>query len=116
MNLTRHFNSGELSCKCGCGGFIFNAALLIALEDVRERFNQPVTVTSSTRCLKHNAAVGGKDSSYHLTGFAADIVVANTIPSAVYSYLNSCGYSDLIGLGSYKSFTHIDVRGKRARW
>jgi uncharacterized protein YcbK (DUF882 family) len=116
MNLTTNFKKEELECKCGCGSYVENPALLIALEDIRDRFGQAVTITSSTRCSKHNDSVGGAGFSLHLSGHAADIVVNNTLPSAVYNYLNSCAYADLIGLGSYSLFTHIDTRGKRARW
>ena len=113
---TKHFKSTELHCKCGCGAYIPNAALMIVLEDVREHFGWPVSISSSTRCIKHNKAEGGAEFSLHLSGHAADITVKNTPPGAVYAYLNDCGYADLIGLGSYNSFTHLDTRGKRARW
>ena len=113
---TKHFKSSELECKCGCGSYIPNVALMLLLEDVRERFGKPVSINSSTRCTKHNDSVGGAEFSLHLSGHAADIVVKDTHPDAVYNYLNSCGYADLIGLGSYNSFTHVDTRGKRARW
>jgi uncharacterized protein YcbK (DUF882 family) len=113
---TKHFDSKEFECKCGCGSYVQNTALLILLEDVRNKFNKPVTINSSTRCEKHNKNVGGSEYSMHLSGHAADIVVKDTHPDSVYRYLNSCGYADLIGLGSYTSFTHVDTRGKRARW
>jgi len=113
---TDNFSRKEFECKCGCGGYVENIALLIVLEDIRRQFGKSVTINSSTRCSKHNTEVGGADYSKHLSGHAADIVVKDTSPNAVYVYLNNCAYSDLIGIGSYSTFTHIDTRGHRARW
>jgi len=114
--LSKHFKKSEFECKCGCGGFIFNTALIILLEDVRSHFGSPVSISSSTRCTKHNDNEGGASGSLHLSGHAADITVKGVYAEAVYEYLNLCGYSDVIGLGSYEGFTHVDTRGKRARW
>ena len=113
---TSNFSPVEFACKCGCGGYIENIALLILLEDVRKHFGRPVTINSSTRCSNHNAEVGGADYSTHLSGHAADIVVKDTHPGDVYKYLDGCGYSCVIGLGSYSTFTHVDTRGHKARW
>jgi uncharacterized protein YcbK (DUF882 family) len=113
---TNHFKDSELTCRCGCGSFIDNVALKIALEDVREHFNSSVIVNCGTRCTKHNDEVGGAEFSWHLSGHAADIVVKGVHPDSVYRYLNNRPYADLIGLGSYQTFTHVDARGKRARW
>jgi uncharacterized protein YcbK (DUF882 family) len=114
MNVSKHFKRSELECPC-CGLYIKNTALLIALEHIRV-ISGPIIVNSSTRCKKHNAEVGGKDSSKHLTGEAADIDANGLDPDYIYDLLNESGFSNLIGLGSYETFTHIDVRGVRARW
>ena len=112
---TKHFQDAELACRC-CGGYIDNVALKMVLEDVREHFNAPVNINCGTRCSLHNNEVGGAEFSWHLSGHAADIVVMGVPPGGVYRYLNNRPYADLIGLGSYSTFTHIDTRGKRARW
>lgn len=44
------------------------------LDPIREVFGKPITVTSGYRCEKLNKLVGGKSTSFHLTGCAADIV------------------------------------------
>ena len=115
MQFTRHFKQSEFACK-HCGESKPNLALAIILEDVREAFSAPVTINSSYRCEEHNKAVGGATSSQHLLGTAADIVVQGVSPEEVYSYLSIRPYADNIGLGKYNTFTHIDVRGHRARW
>lgn len=113
---TKNFRESEFECKCGCGTYVENAALMILLEDVSERFNKPVFITSATRCEKHNKSVGGSRNSKHLSGEAADIVVKDVLSSAVYSYLDNSPYSEIIGLGKYGDFTHVDARGYHSRW
>lgn len=114
MKLSKHFSKRELACPC-CGLYIPNTGLLMALEYVRHNIGQ-VTVTSSTRCEKHNKEVGGKVGSKHLKGEAADIQVKYGKPSSIHAFLDKSHLSGLIGLGSYETFTHIDVRGSKARW
>ena len=43
------------------------------LEPARELFGKPIIVSSGFRCYELNAAVGGKPTSYHLRGLAADL-------------------------------------------
>ena len=45
-----------------------------------------------------------------------DIVVKDVSPTQVYLYLKNTAYSNLLGLGKYKEFTHVDTRGYAARW
>tara|TARA_R110002020_G_scaffold225658_2_gene435749 strand:- start:2321 stop:2581 length:261 start_codon:yes stop_codon:yes gene_type:complete len=84
-------------------------------------FDSPVTITSGPRCKKHNQAEGGSRNSEHLIKDgedvdAVDIQVAGQTPQAVYMYLKNLPYSNLLGIGKYKTFTHVDVRGYAARW
>lgn len=43
------------------------------LDPIREKFGNPIMVTSGYRCPQLNAACGGSPTSEHKTGFAADI-------------------------------------------
>lgn len=114
--LSRHFKRSEFACKCGCGQDTVDAELLKVVEDVRDRFGKAVTITSGNRCKEYNKSVGGAENSQHLLGRAADIVVANATPTAIYEYLNAV-HNSKYGLGKYTSFTHIDTRsGPKARW
>lgn len=45
------------------------------LEPARVAFGAPIYVTSGYRCMELNAAVGGKITSQHLRGEAADLQV-----------------------------------------
>ena len=82
---------------------------------VRDRFGQPVTITSGNRCPEYNAKVGGSSKSYHPRGRAADIQVANVAPADVQAYLLA-KYPDQYGIGCYDDFTHVDTRSNKARW
>ncbi len=112
--MSKHFDYYEFSCKC-CQRTVLNYHLQTILELVREHFNAPVTVTSGTRCKVHNEAVGGKKSSKHLSGEAADITVKGVKPKLVYEYIDSI-FSYSLGIGNYSGFTHVDVREEHARW
>lgn len=111
---TKNFSESEFACKC-CGATKPNSELMAVLQMVRSHFNAAVTITSSYRCDKHNAAVGGAAKSKHLEGIAADIQVKGVHPADVYHFLNS-NFPNSYGLGSYNTFTHIDVRTTKARW
>ena len=53
-----------------------NLTVLIeeCLDPIREKFGNPITVTSGYRCEKLNKEVGGVSNSDHKFGYAADLV------------------------------------------
>jgi len=118
-DLSKHFSRSEFSCGCGCGFDVVDAELISVLEDLREALQSTITIKetngSGCRCRAHNKAVGGSSSSQHLLGKAADINVTGVDPEEVQEYLLD-KYPDSYGIGVYNSFTHIDVRGTKARW
>ena len=115
-DLSKHFNRKEFACKCGkCTAIAVDKELLDVLEDIRTHFGKPLIITSSHRCEEHNRNVGGSDNSMHLTGKAADIQLLGVEPSKVQAYA-LINYPDQYGIGSYSTFTHVDVRDYKARW
>jgi uncharacterized protein YcbK (DUF882 family) len=120
--LTPHFALVEFACRdghCVPDSLIPNVQRLAdELEVLRVHLGKPVVIRSAYRTTSHNAKVGGAKRSRHLTGEAADIVVASMLPSVVRAEIN-----DLIragkmrdgGVGAYHSFTHYDV-GRPRRW
>lgn len=86
------------------------------LESVRSHFGNPsITINSGYRPPSVNRAVGGATNSQHLYGAAADFVVSGIRPSEVYKRLDSF-HGSKGGLGNGSSFTHLDLRGYRARF
>ncbi len=115
----KYFKRSEFACKCGkyCNGFPVepNEKLVETLETIREHFDVPVTISSGIRCKTHNTNVGGVSKSQHMEGTAADIVVKGVPVSEVVKYAETL-MPKTGGIGTYKTFTHIDVRSVKARW
>jgi uncharacterized protein YcbK (DUF882 family) len=113
--ISKYFFRHEFACHCGCGGDVVDAELLQVLEDVRNYFNKPTRILSGYRCTSRNEKAGGAKNSQHLLGKAADIEVSGVPHAEVQLYLKR-KYPETYGIGSYSTFTHIDVRRDKARW
>jgi uncharacterized protein YcbK (DUF882 family) len=108
-----HFSRSEFACKCGCGFDTVDFELIRCLEYIRHTFDAPVIISSGCRCQEYNAEIEGAESSFHLQGRAADIVVQGISPDSVHVLADSM---EVGGLGRYDTFTHIDTRSDYARW
>tara|TARA_R110000787_G_scaffold15472_2_gene47834 strand:- start:363 stop:755 length:393 start_codon:yes stop_codon:yes gene_type:complete len=120
--LTDNFSMGEFECKCGCvmPEFVKKNVQELAenLQVIRDVYGQ-IDLTNSYRCTRHNSDVGGSVNSQHLKGLAADIKSSDINPkdmAAIVDDLMKCESFKLGGVGIYNTFTHVDIRGVRARW
>jgi uncharacterized protein YcbK (DUF882 family) len=86
-----------------------------AMQEIREMRDRPIRVNSWYRDPATNRRVGGASRSRHLTGDAVDFVVRGEHPYDTFDCLNSW-WGSKGGLASSTVFTHIDLRGFRARW
>ncbi len=123
MKLTANFSLSEFECKCGCEmpDDVFDNVKELAksLQILRDKIKKPIKVNSSYRCLSHNKNIGSKSTSQHVLGKAADIVVKELKPNEVADIaeqLMDKGLFKMGGVGRYNTFTHVDIRGKKARW
>jgi len=112
MKVSKYFSDYEFKCRCGCGLYLPNEELLTKLDALREAMAQPVLVTSGTRCPAWNQKCGGKPSSAHLSGEAADITTLNagvfeTI-KLFYLAVTAAGFNRA-GIDLKKFFIHVDV-------
>mgnify|MGYP002177337573 FL=1 len=122
--MTKNFSIGEFKCKCGCimpDEVLYNVVKLVnQLQTIRDVIKTPIQINSAYRCKTHNQAVNGSESSQHILGKAADIVVRGYNPSLeIYPLIEELIKEGLIlqgGLGDYPTFTHYDIRKTKARW
>lgn len=88
------------------------------LDDLRDFYDQPITLTSTYRSLAYNRSVGSPDGSQHRRFSAVDFKVANVSPAQVGSQLRLMrsrrGFT--AGIGTYRSFVHLDTRKTNATW
>ena len=126
MKLTSNFSKSEFECKSGEEiplDVLENVKLLaIQLQKIREYVGKPIRINSAYRSEAHNKAIGGVKTSQHILGKAADITIDTFTPDEVVSIIENMLTNEMLGgfyiggLGSYNTFTHIDIRDKKARW
>jgi uncharacterized protein YcbK (DUF882 family) len=122
MMLSEHFSLDELNKhKFDMSDEVLDnlKMLSVQLEIIRAHFNVPVIINSGYRNLDYNRNIGSKDTSQHVKGTAADIVVKDVSPDEVadaIEFLINTGMLKEGGVGRYNTFTHYDIRGTRARW
>ena len=113
--LSANFRVKEFACTDGSDPIFIDTELVKILQKIRNHFGKAVTITSAYRTPTKNKAVGGTTFSQHLYGKAADISVKNVAPAKVAAYAEKL-LPKSGGIGTYKTFTHIDVRTTKARW
>ena len=120
--MTKNFNIKEFECKCGCKmpEFVKKNVIELAenLQIIRNEVGR-LDLTNAYRCKDHNSDVGGSTSSQHLVGKAADVKSKSIKPKEMAQIVNDLMKNEKIktgGIGIYNTFTHIDIRGVRARW
>ena len=123
MQLSKNFTQKEFNSKDGASmpdEVLRNIQLLSEqLQIIRDYTGKSITINSGYRSPGHNASIGGVSNSQHVLGKAADIVIDGMSPADTYAlieYLNDKGVIKIGGLGSYNTFTHVDIREKTARW
>ena len=118
--LSTNFKSTEFDCHGSgcCSETLIDEQLVEYLQDIRDHFGKPVTVSSAYRCATHNKNVGGATGSRHMKGQAADIYINGVKPAEIAKYAESIG---ILGIGLYETdkdghFVHIDTRTTKSFW
>lgn len=107
--MTNNFTKSQITCKCGCGYNDISMILMHMLQDMRNKYGKPIYITSGCRCRIHNASVGGKLNSAHLTGLAVDIAFANSQQLYILIELAIHAGFKRIGINFKSKFIHLDI-------
>lgn len=104
----RYFNYSEFDSPDVQGsGQMMDKTLLEMLDEVRDKFDRPIHITSGFRTPAHNEAVGGVETSSHLKGLAVDIACKkSTDRFDLINCLLDVGFSRI---GVAKTFIHADI-------
>jgi zinc D-Ala-D-Ala carboxypeptidase len=110
--LSAHFQEDEFRCSCplhknGTEPVPIDPRLIELLEDIRGYAGIPLVITSGYRCPAHNEEAGGKSTSAHQTGEAADIFVSGSIDR--FKLLEAAFMCGVKRIGVGKDFLHVDV-------
>lgn len=103
----KHFTLDEFDCKCGCGLNNISPDLVTKLDEARGMYGKPMKIESGSRCPAWNKHEGGKRSSAHLKGLAADIRCRTDRDR--YKLRNIFYVLGFKRIGTGKTFLHVDI-------
>jgi hypothetical protein len=83
--------------------------LALFLEDVRKALDKPIHINSAYRSPEANEKVGGKSTSQHCRGTAADIKVKGMTPDQVVRAVIKSGLKYDQVIREFDSWTHISI-------
>jgi hypothetical protein len=81
--MSKYFTTKDFTCHCGCGLNNINPSFYSILDAIREELGNALIAASGSRCLKHNAEVGGENPSEHLDGDGVDVACQDSFARAV---------------------------------
>ena len=100
--LTEHFQSDEIECRCGCGRSIVRGGSILMLENARINAGIPFHVNSGYRCPKHPDYT---ETSSHM-GYAYDLETKTGAQRLAVVY--GCLLAGFRRIGIGEDFVHVD--------
>jgi hypothetical protein len=90
-------------------------AVVKVADEARHRLGKPLRITSGFRSVAYNRAIKGAVGSFHTKAAALDLAGS---PATLHKILTQMRSEGLFrgGIGRYKTFCHVDVRGKNVDW
>jgi uncharacterized protein YcbK (DUF882 family) len=90
-------------------------AVVKIADEARHRLGKPLRINSAYRSPRYNRAIQGSVASQHLKAGALDL---SGSPVTLHGILKTMRSEGLFkgGIGKYKTFIHVDVRGRNADW
>lgn len=120
MNLSENFTleemtASETAVRYGIDNTPNNEVLMnlrrlaLFLEEVRKAVGVPLRINSAYRSPEANAKVGGKPTSQHCKGAAADIKVKGMTPDQVVKAIIKAGLDYDQVIREFDSWTHVSI-------
>jgi len=120
MNLSPNFTLEELiasetAVRYGIDNTPDNEVLMnlrrlaLFLEEVRAAVGMPIHVNSAFRSVEANRIVGGKSTSQHCKGAAADLKVKGMTPDQVVRAIIKAGLNYDQVIREFDSWTHVSI-------
>lgn len=120
MNLSENFTleemtASETAARHGIDNTPDNDVLMnlrrlaLFLEEVRKVVGMPLHINSAYRSPEANKLVGGKSTSQHCKGVAADIKVKGMTPDQVVRAIIKAGLSYDQVIREFDSWTHVSI-------
>jgi len=113
IKVSENFYLSEFECHDGSYLVKIDEKLLELLQTLRNVTKKPIHITSGYRTREYNRFIGGSSKSHHMEGKAADIQIEGLTPLKVAEFARKIGFD---GVGIYKTFVHVDVRGIKVNW
>jgi uncharacterized protein YcbK (DUF882 family) len=116
VNYGKYFTEAEFACK-HCNVAKMDQAFIDKLNQLRDKYGKPLTISSGYRCPDHPIEAKKTVSGMHSTGKAADVAVQGEEALAVLSLAMQLGFT---GIGVQQKgngrFIHLDCRDKPTIW
>ena len=90
-------------------------AVVRVADEARHRLGKPLRINSAYRSPAYNRAISGASRSIHVQGGALDLSGSPATLHKILTQLRAEGFFKG-GIGKYRTFVHVDVRGKNADW
>lgn len=118
VKVSEHFKVREFRCPDGSDTILIADKLPPILEQIRAHFGgKPLVVHTGGgyRTESYNRKEGNAQYSQHMYGCAADISISGVAPKDLAAYARKI-MPNFGGVGTYKSFVHVDCRETAANW
>ena len=53
-DLSKNFSRSEYICRCGCGFDAVDVELIKVMQELRDHYQSPITITGGNRCCFYN--------------------------------------------------------------
>jgi hypothetical protein len=89
-----------------------------AVDQLRKYAGTRIIISSAYRSPRYNKAIGGSKRSFHMAFLAADLIPVDITPKELHDKVLEFRRKGNFkgGVGKYKSFVHVDVRGTNVNW